>query len=150
MTELDPRLRPLDFVEEEKWRYRAASAMGDYEVHERIAERGWNWRTSRIISDPYPTRDEAIAAAQLDYAEKMVPWLSGARAPGYAEAVEDCARLCDAEAKTRFTNARKADGGDPSWGDPAAASLAQDHKAITAQQLAAAIRALAPKERGDA
>jgi chromosome segregation ATPase len=81
----------------------------------------------------------AAAEANLAAANKQIEEMRGAR----EQAIEECAKVCEAEAEKRFSQARKASAGDASWGiDTVASSMAQDHKAITAQGLAHAIRAL--------
>lgn len=110
--------------------------------------RGVYAESERVARCPYcqGSRIELADGGNGIVLERACSMCSAALPPlgdGRAEIVEECARLCDAEAELRFAQARKADDGDTSWGiDTHASSIAQDNKAITARGLAAAIRAL--------
>lgn len=66
---------------------------------------------------------------------------------GREAALEEAAKLCDAEEAERVRRMDAAGAGSWEWGEPKASALAQGHKAITAQGLAKAIRSLKSETR---
>lgn len=58
-------------------------------------------------------------------------------------ALEEAAKVADAEERKRLTNSRACQAGSLEWGDdPKEAGLVQEHKAITARNISNAIRSL--------
>ena len=67
-----------------------------------------------------------------------------------ADALEEAAKVCDAEVDTRTAFMARADAGSLEWGpDPKRSGNIQGHKAVTAIGLAKAIRALKPTPTPD-